>query len=322
MPVGAPKFKGVGACRRQAANRSAAAALCMAASAIVTMHACAHSESRALQPPLAGLGGPMIIAHRGGALEAPENTLPAIRHGVASGADWQEIDVTLTRDERVVVIHDETLGRTTSGSGRVSQTSFAELRRLDAGTPRWPAATREALTRAGVSPPEFGEQYSGTQVPTLAEALAVDGAQLMIELKAYAEPELLARKVVAQVRDVAAGHRVMLASFQPEVLWAVYNHDPELALLGLAEQMPQLDAMLRLPVAVVGVSKDIVPDALKRVPRGVAIWAWTAYGTEEAFQLMQQGVHGVITDAPEAVVRAFREPPDPVLEPSRTLSKP
>ena len=95
--------------------------------------------------PFAAVGvGPLIIAHRGGSLEAPENTLAAFRHGVAAGSDWQELDVTLSSDGQLVVIHDDDLDRTTNGSGPVGKKTWADLQKLTAGQPNW---SKEAAIR-------------------------------------------------------------------------------------------------------------------------------------------------------------------------------
>src|SRR3990172_9877913 len=95
---------------------------------------------------------PVVIAHRGASGSCPENTLAAFRRAAALGADMIELDVQLTRDGEVVVIHDWTLDRTTSGTGPVRACSLAELRRLDAGA--W-----------------FDAAFAGERVPTLGEVL-------------------------------------------------------------------------------------------------------------------------------------------------------
>ena len=91
---------------------------------------------------------PLVVAHRGGAGLAPENTLAAFRMALEVGADAIELDVRLTRDGRVAVIHDRTVDRTTGGRGPVGSYTLAELKALDAGS--W-----------------FGPQYLGERVPTL-----------------------------------------------------------------------------------------------------------------------------------------------------------
>src|SRR5262247_826875 len=76
---------------------------------------------------------PKIVAHRGAALESPENTLPAIDRAIALGAAVVEIDLRYSADGEVVLMHDETVDRTTHGTGLVSRITLAEIRKLDAG---------------------------------------------------------------------------------------------------------------------------------------------------------------------------------------------
>ncbi len=108
----------------------------------------------------------MIVAHRGASGEAPENTVEAVLRGWEEGADAAEIDVHLTRDGEVVVIHDATLLRTTGRDARVDALTLAEIRKLDAGI--WKGAA-----------------WRGVRVPTLADVLATvpEGKRIFIELK-------------------------------------------------------------------------------------------------------------------------------------------
>ena len=94
-----------------------------------------------------------VIAHRGFSAIAPENTLVAIEKAIELGADMVEFDVTVTADGEVVVIHDETLGRTTDGRGKVMEKTLEELQRLDAGS--W-----------------FAPEFAGESIPTLEQVLA------------------------------------------------------------------------------------------------------------------------------------------------------
>lgn len=96
--------------------------------------------------------GPIVVGHRGNVRFAPENTLPAFDAAIRYGADLVEIDIRQTKDGHLVVVHDETLDRTTDGSGPVADRTLAELRQLDAGS--W-----------------FGPEFKGTRIPTLKEAL-------------------------------------------------------------------------------------------------------------------------------------------------------
>ncbi len=108
----------------------------------------------------------LVIAHRGASGYAPENTLASIRKGLDMGADMVEIDIHLSKDGEVVVIHDATLERTTDGTGKVQSKTLEELKKLNAGS--W-----------------FGKEFSQEKIPTLKEVIdLMDGkALLLIELK-------------------------------------------------------------------------------------------------------------------------------------------
>jgi glycerophosphoryl diester phosphodiesterase len=138
---------------------------------------------------------PYVAAHRGASKVAPENTLAAFRAALDHGAAALELDVHLTRDERIVVIHDDTLDRTTNASGPVSALTGEEIRSLDAGS--W-----------------FGPAMAGERVPYLEEVIELteDRARLHVELKGE-NAELLAARVVVAVRRLGAADRVFVMSF-------------------------------------------------------------------------------------------------------------
>src|SRR5437016_13518001 len=100
----------------------------------------------------------LVIAHRGASGNAPENTMAAFKKAVALGANFIETDLQLSRDARLVAIHDATVNRTTNGQGTVHDMTLTELRRLDAGS--W-----------------FGSEFAGERIPTLAEILAFSTKQ-------------------------------------------------------------------------------------------------------------------------------------------------
>ena len=118
-------------------------------------------------------GRPLISAHRGFAAVAPENTLAALELAWRAGATVAEIDVQLTRDGHVVLMHDRSVARTTNGSGFVADLTRAELQALDAGA--W-----------------FDRKFAGERVPTLADVLNWSGGRLgfLIELKNYPRREM------------------------------------------------------------------------------------------------------------------------------------
>src|SRR3989441_7724182 len=135
-----------------------------------------------------------LFRSRGASGTCPENTLIAFARAAALGAHMIELDVQLTRDGQVIVMHDWTLERTTDGAGAVRERSLAEIRRLDAGA--W-----------------FGSAFRGTRVPTLAEVLAAVALPVNVELKPVGDDGLEARALAVTASAGALG-RVVFSSFE------------------------------------------------------------------------------------------------------------
>jgi len=154
--------------------------------------------------------GPFISAHRGYSAVAPENTLAALEAALAAGAHVAEIDVRLTRDGQLVLMHDATLGRTTDGRGPVSALTLAEIRTLDAG--RW-----------------FDRKFAGTRVPTLDEVLAWSRGRLgiLVELKNCPErhPKFIAEIIAAIERQNATDFAIP-AGFDHPSLAEIHRRRP------------------------------------------------------------------------------------------------
>ena len=155
---------------------------------------------------------PLIIAHRGDAASAPENTLPAFRRAWERGADGIELDVRLTADGQLVVHHDRRLGRTNGGAGLVSNATLAEIRALDSGG--W-----------------FGPEFRGQPAPTLDEVFEALPADYLInvELKAVISGmRLIAHRVAEVVRRHRRWRSTLAASFNPISLWELRRIEPRL----------------------------------------------------------------------------------------------
>src|SRR5260370_5504605 len=159
---------------------------------------------------------PRIIGHRGAALAAPENTLAGFCLARALNVEWVEFDVRLTSDGRCILLHDDTLDRTTNGRGPVSRLTFDEVRRLDAGT--W-----------------FGPDFAGQPVPGLEETIGLL-AQLnlgaVVELKPGPGAEAATGRTAAAVlaeRWPAALPPPVLSSFKPTAPAAARAGAPPLA---------------------------------------------------------------------------------------------
>jgi glycerophosphoryl diester phosphodiesterase len=157
---------------------------------------------------------PLIIAHRGASGFAPENTLAAIDLAMKSDAQMIEIDVHLSKDGHVVVIHDQTVDRTTNGSGKVNEMTLDELKQLDAGS--W-----------------FSDEFAGERLPTLQEVMSlIDGKKkLLIEIKSGVNTYPgIERKVAEALLDADALNWCVVQSFDTPTLKELSRNWPEITL--------------------------------------------------------------------------------------------
>ncbi|XP_023153316.1 glycerophosphodiester phosphodiesterase 1-like isoform X1 [Amphiprion ocellaris] len=170
----------------------------------------ADQAGRVLRPR-APPGGVPVVAHRGGSHDAPENTLAAIREAGRNGAAGVELDLSFTADGVPVLMHDETVDRTTNGSGPVSKLLFVQLRRLD-------AAARHRLK----------DKFSGEKVPTLQEAVEESiRHQLTIFFDVKGQPD----KAAAVLHEMYQKFPVLynssiVSSFEPKVIYKMRQTDP------------------------------------------------------------------------------------------------
>ncbi len=264
-----------------------------------------QTEPRPGHPFLAG--APLLIAHRGGAALAPENTLPAFDRALRWWrTDILELDVQPTRDGEAVAIHDSALGRTTDGSGPVAEHTAAELRELDAGFHFTPDS--------GATYPFRGR---GVGVPTLREVLAeFPGARLNVEIK---DPAASAA-VFAAVADshaqrrvlVAAGHRGAGGRFA-RYPGATSASASQLRRFYVASRLrlarwwrPHTDA-LQIPLRYGGrevATPTLVGDAHRH---NLAVHVWTVDDADEMRRLLERGVDGVVTDRPDRLAGVIHE---------------
>ena len=229
---------------------------------------------------------PRLIAHRGGGALAPENTLAALRKGAEMGYRAVEFDVMLSGDGTPVLIHDETLERTTSGRGRVADTSDAELARLDAGS--WHSAAF-----AGEPLPSFGDAAE------LCQAL---GLWANVEIKPSAGHEAeTGRKVAREARELWSGKsQPLLSSFSIAALEAAREAAPELP-RGLLVVAPPGDwpaLLARLGCVSLHCSRRyFTPRLLDEAnAAGVPLLLYTVNDPEDAATLLKQGVTALFTD--------------------------
>lgn len=239
-----------------------------------------------------------VVAHRGASGHAPENTLAAFRKAVDMGARFIETDLQISRDARIVAIHDTTLDRTTNGRGQVHMKTLEEIRALDAGA--WFGS------RAPVS-------YAGERVPTLDEILAFSkehDVNFYLEIKSGAAWGV-EHSVVAAVRNSQAFARVVILSFDSATLDSVYRLD-ETVMTGFLCEIPSSDLVeraVRLGARQLAPRGDLVTPALvkKAHEAGLQVVAWTINEPEQMRRLMDAGVDGIMTDYPDRLVSVIRE---------------
>ena len=240
-----------------------------------------------------------VIAHRGASGVAPENTMAAFRKAVELGAGFIETDLQLSRDARLVALHDDTLERTTNGSGPVSSKTLEELRKLDAGSWFRPSGHESA-------------SFAGERIPTAEEILAF-GREHEIGLHLEVKPTGPSGAEHAIVGALHASNEVarsVVMSFSASVLKRIHQLDP-LVMTGFlfSDRMPSpvtiaVDAGARqfLP-RTDRVTRDLVADAHAHDLRVVA---WTADSHADMQKLIAAGVDGIITDYPDRLVDLLR----------------
>jgi glycerophosphoryl diester phosphodiesterase len=236
-------------------------------------------------------GRTLNFAHRGASAYAPQNTLAAFLMAAEMGADGIELDVHLSADNEVVVIHDNTVDGTTDGRGRVSGMTLSELKRLDAGA--W-----------------FDERFAGERIPTLQEVFDAVGHRLLIniEIKAERDHHPLAQEaeVVRLIEDNQIAQRVLVSSFAPSSLRRVRKMNPNIP-LGFLYSRPEplfLPRLLRwfsvpydaLHPSLGMVSRGYVERARRR---GERVNVWTVNVPHDMRRMRDLGVDGIITNHPD-----------------------
>jgi glycerophosphoryl diester phosphodiesterase len=237
----------------------------------------------------------LLIAHRGASGHAPENTLAAFKRAVSSGVPFIETDLHLTRDARLVAIHDETVNRTTNGKGAVRDMTLAEVRRLDAGS--W-----------------FGSEFSGERIPTLEEVL--DFAKkydvvFYLELKP-AGSWGVEHALVAGLRESGQIARTVVISFEASTLAAARKLEPTLmtALLHDGQMDKPLDRALEVGARQLAVRADLVSPWLLTAARkrDLQVLCWTVNHSSHMRLLTAAGVDGIISDYPDRLMALQKKP--------------
>ncbi|MDG6964607.1 MAG: glycerophosphodiester phosphodiesterase [Nitrososphaerota archaeon] len=235
----------------------------------------------------------LVFGHRGARGYAPENTNESFSVAVEMGVDGIELDVHLSKDGELVVMHDDTVDRTTDGHGAVRDLTVEQLKKLDAGV-------------------KFGRKWRGARIPTLGDVFDRLGrSDYRIELKhsggAYPGVE---ERLVSCVRDFGLVHHVEVTSFDYDAL----------------ESVRRLDGRFRTGIIMHGKARWFIPIAKKlgctwmhsnsdlvgkddvsaAHVKGFKLGMWTVNSTESAERAIRLGVDGVTSDFPDVVMRAAR----------------
>lgn len=231
-----------------------------------------------------------IYAHRGCSGTYPENTLAAFRAAAELPITGVEIDVHLTIDDEIVVIHDEKVNRTTNGKGYVKDMTLSEVRKLDAGS--W-----------------FSEVWAGEKIPTLDEVFDIfenTDHRLNIELKTDVFPYVgLIDKVLEKAEKRGFSDRILISSFNHEDVQTVRRKKSvEAAILTLDVYVDVYDYARvvgtdRIHMSLPGAFRRMATDALHK---GAIVYVYTVNDIEYAKQLQQIGIHGIFTDFPEVML--------------------
>lgn len=238
----------------------------------------------------------LVYAHRGASHDRPENTMSSFREAVRQGANGIELDVQLSLDGNVVVIHDLTLERTMGGKGPVRRLSLNQLKKLSAGA--W-----------------FHPRFKNCKIPTLNEVLKYarsSNIMLNIELKNYLVPMPgLEEKVLDLIAKHHMQDQVIISSFYPKSLELLKQLNPDLmtALLyvGQAEK-PWLSAYdigaryLHPPTEEV--TQQMVNEARMH---GIGICPYVVNDVQKMKEIIEMGVSGIITDRPNRAIRVLRK---------------
>ena len=240
---------------------------------------------------------PKIIGHRGACGYAPENTLESIKTAHEMGVDWVELDVMLTRDLTPIIFHDDTLDRTTNGSGNVADKNWEEIRHLEAGS--W-----------------FSDGFAGARIPTLEETLEllIDlNMGLNLEIKPTPGKEIETAEVALDfLSRVWDDHdRLLISSFSHVSLETAMDMAPDWhrGLLLETEWIPNWKEMAEyLAAATINIDGNACTreQVENIIDFGKPILAYTINDPQRSRTLLQWGVDGMFTDVPDIVGEILR----------------
>lgn len=230
----------------------------------------------------------IVIAHRGASAEAPENTKAAILKALARHVDMIEMDVQLTRDQRLAIFHDERLERTTNGRGRLARWRYRELARLDGGS--W-----------------FSPRFANERILLASQALRLvhPPCRLNLELKRTSQAAVLVEAMARCLRWTRRLRQVLISSFDLALLRRLHAQAPRVATAVLCARNPRraITQATRLGCVAVHLHKTLVnaPVVRRAHEAGLRVHVWTVDRAQEARRLARMGVDGIFTNVPAQI---------------------
>ncbi|AEI44564.1 glycerophosphodiester phosphodiesterase [Paenibacillus mucilaginosus] len=234
-----------------------------------------------------------VTAHRGSSASAPENTLAAIRQAIADGSGYAEIDVQETADGVVMLMHDDSVLRTTGIDKPMWKVTADELRQASAGA--W-----------------FHKRFEAERVPSLEEAVrtAKGRIRLNVELKNNGHGRRLAEETVRLLQAQDAVRDCTVTSFDGRLLAAVKKLDPRIKTgLIIGEKRSDMAAVLANPTYdAISIAYTLVQDTLvnEAAKHGKEVYVWTVNDPAVMERMLNLGVTSIITNHPEQLVRLIR----------------
>ena len=223
-----------------------------------------------------------IIAHRGASSIAPENTISAYLKAIEAGADFIEIDLRLSKDDSIMVIHDETLDRTTNGIGEVKNYDYHYLKTLSAGYPG-----------------KFGHDFADEQIPTLFEVLNLVKGKVNICIDIKNTPEM---PVIHMIEKVKMTGNVVLMSYNVDKLKRIKAKAPQIRIVLIKNILSNVDLEIAKEIDAYGVSGgyistiSIIKNAHKK---GLQCWFGIVDDPAKADRLFEKGLDAVFTNYPQ-----------------------
>ncbi|NOX48695.1 MAG: hypothetical protein GXO89_17135 [Chlorobi bacterium] len=223
-----------------------------------------------------------IIAHRGASSMAPENTIAAFSKAIDLGVGYIEIDLRFSKEDSIMVVHDETLDRTPNGSGKVNQFTYQELKGFSAGYAD-----------------KFGSGFENEKIPTLFEVLTLAKGKVMVSIDVKNSPET---PIIEQIEKMDMIDEVFLMSYNIEKLKRIINSNQEIRTVLLKNTLTSIDLETAKEIGAFAVSTSYISPIYlvkKAHDKNLELWLGIVNDPAKVESLLGQNVDAVLTNHPQ-----------------------